>query len=341
MASNNLFSLILEQTEGGKDAVLVTVTAHAGSIPRSAGARMLVGKSGRLYGTIGGGKVEHQSIALAQELLDQKTSQSKAFILRPNELEDLGMICGGDVETYFQFIRGNDEAVISLMRECLAGFAKGEALWLFTDFTDETAWSMSLYRPGEASQTFSPGELQGLTKPYPFLSHEGGRRIYSEPIHFAEKVVIFGGGHVAQALSRVLSPLGFRCAVFEDRKDFLTQDLFPAAFDLVLGDFNRIGDALTLSPYDYAVVLTRGHVFDAIAEKYAIEQNCSYIGVIGSKTKVAAVRQRLLAQGISPESLDRVYSPIGLAIDAETPEEIAISIAAEMIRHRARTRKQA
>jgi xanthine dehydrogenase accessory factor len=284
---------------------------------------------------LGGGKVEYQSIVLVQELLDRKKSQSKAFMLRPNEVEDLGMICGGDVETYLQFIQGRDEAVMSLMGECLAGLEKNEALWLFTDFTNEAAWSMSLYRQGDSSQAFSAEALKGLTKTYALITDVEGRRIYSEPIHFAEKAVIFGGGHVAQELAPVLSRVGFRCVVFEDRKDFLNRDLFPTAFDLVLGDFNKIGDAITLNPHDYVVVVTRGHVFDAISEKHAIEQNCTYIGVIGSKTKVASVRQRLMAQGISQAALDKVYSPIGIDIDAETPEEIAISIAAEMIRHRA------
>ena len=339
MTMQELFSTILARCKAGEDTVLVTVTSHAGSIPRSAGAHMLVAKAGRLCGTIGGGKVEYESILLAQELLTRKTSRSKAFILHPNEIEDLGMICGGDVDTYLQFIQGRDDRFISLMEECLAGLDRDANLWLFTDFTDEAAWSMTLYQPGDEPAGFSREALKKLAQSSALLCEVEGRRIYSEPVNFAEKAVIFGGGHVAQELAPVLAHVGFRCAVFDDRSEFVSRDLFPTAAALVLGDFNRIGEAITLTPRDYAVVVTRGHVFDAIAEKHAIEQKCTYIGVIGSKTKVASVRTRLMAEGVPQEALDRVYSPIGIAIDAETPEEIAISIAAQMIQHRTQLRK--
>jgi len=151
-------------------------------------------------------------------------------------------------------------------------------------------------------------------------------------------VYIFGGGHIAQELVPLLSHLDFRCVVFDDREEFSKPELFPGAEKVLLGDFKHIGRFVALSENDYAVIVTRGHLWDLEAWAFALSSQASYIGVIGSKTKHEAVKARLRERGFDDSSINaaRVHAPIGMDIKSETPAEIAVSIAAELILIRAR-----
>jgi xanthine dehydrogenase accessory factor len=162
--------------------------------------------------------------------------------------------------------------------------------------------------------------------------------LYGEPINFAGKVFIFGGGHVAQALAPVLSTLGFRCVIFDNRKEFAGRGLFPAAYDVIAGDYGDIYKYIETGPNDYMVIVT--HAYDLVVLQQLISRPHAYTGVIGSKKKIAALKQQLGSGGIGGEILDSLSAPIGLPIHSETPEEIAISIAAEMIQRRAEKRRE-
>jgi len=133
----------------------------------------------------------------------------------------------------------------------------------------------------------------------------------------------------------VLSHVDFHCVVLEDRPEFLGKDLFPTAFETRRVDFNDIFKTVSLCERDYVVVMTRGHGFDYAVERQVLGAPARYIGVIGSARKTAGVNKMLLADGITPEQLERVTTPIGLSIHAETPAEIAISVAAQLIAVRA------
>jgi xanthine dehydrogenase accessory factor len=301
---------------------------------------MLVDKTGRLCGTIGGGAVEYKAIELALLLLGKRKSSRKTYRLHRNDEEELGMICGGDVDVYFQFIQGNDDAALALLRECLARLDRDENLWLITDLTLLSSWVMTLYNP-EGSPPLSglsDSDVKQLTRSIPVLVNIGGRRMYSEPVNFAGKVFIFGGGHVAQALEPVLTGVGFRCVVFDSRPEYVTRELFPGAYDLVTGDFSKIADRITITPNDYVVIVT--HNFDAVVEEQILRHECAYVGLIGSKAKTIALKKHLSEIGFSAEILDKVHAPIGLEIKSETPAEIAISIAGEMIMERALRRER-
>ena len=148
-------------------------------------------------------------------------------------------------------------------------------------------------------------------------------------------VYVFGGGHVAQALVPVLASVDFRCVVVEDRPEFARPELFPDAADVRLIPVEKLYEALDVRPEDYICVMTHGHGNDTECEAFALGTSARYIGVIGSRRKIAVVSERLMARGFTREDLARVHTPIGLAIGAETPAEIAVSIAAEMIKVRA------
>lgn len=160
--------------------------------------------------------------------------------------------------------------------------------------------------------------------------------MYVEPLRHAGSVYIFGGGHVGRALVPVLATVGFRVVMYDNREDFAKKENYPAASDVIFGDFSDLSDKVTLTANDYAVVMTPGHQADYEILAQVLRSDATYIGCIGSRTKVAKTRERLLGDGFSEANIARIHSPIGLPILAETPEEIAISIAGEMIEHRAR-----
>lgn len=239
---------------------------------------MLVSAQGRIAGTIGGGAVEYRSEQLAREALAAGRSRVERFQLRPNEVQDLGMICGGDVEVSFRYLAGGDEAAI--------------------------AWA----REEEARLTPS------------------GR------------VYIFGGGHVAQALVPALAAVDFRCVVLEDREDFCRPELFPGVEETRLIQNGDPAAYAGITAEDYVAVMTRGHKDDLTVQAQALKTPAKYIGVIGSRKKTAAVFAKLRDMGYTDADLQRITTPIGLSIKAETPAEIAVSIAAQLIQLRAETK---
>lgn len=321
---------------GQENMVLVTVVATSGATPRGAGARMLVGKQGRISGTVGGGSVEQRSIELAMETLEKRTSATKRFMLQKNQVEDLGMICGGNVTIFFRFIDSNDGRMLNICRMALEQFSEKETTWLITELTDSLDGAIGLYSeklgvtgdiPREAAES-----LSGQICTFEFKD----RQFYAEQILFSGFVYIFGGGHVSQELVPVLFHLDFRCIVFEDRPEFASRELFPNAIDVRLVDLTDVKEMERITADDYIIVLTRGHSFDQAVEEQALRTPARYIGVIGSRHKKAIVEKNIMENGFTREDLDRVTAPIGLmSIKAETPAEIAISIAGQLIAFRA------
>jgi xanthine dehydrogenase accessory factor len=338
MQMKDMFGAMLAKTGAGEDTVLVTIVAETGSSPRSAGAHMLVHRDGRVWGSIGGGTVEYAAIRFAGELLERRQSRRKTYRLHPNDEEELGMICGGDVEIFFQFIPGGDAKTIALLEECLGRLDRDEDLWLLMDLGDSAGWTMSLYGAGlpPADGRFSAEDIKALARNKAVLVQSGGRRLYGEPVNFAGRAIIFGGGHVAQALAPVLGSVGFRCVIFDNREEYVSRELFPAAYDLIAGDYERADELTGITPHDYIVIVT--HAFDLAVLRRVIFKPCAYIGVIGSKTKTAAVKAQLRAEGAGEDVIRFLCAPIGLPIRSETPEEIAVSIAGEMILRRAERR---
>ena len=331
-----LFATARKSMEKKQDLVFVTTISSSGSSPRGAGSKMLVLENGTSYGTIGGGNVEYVSIQHAREVLKQKQSCTRGFALHPDQVADLGMICGGDVVIFFQYISWENQDFYDLCTRILKSWDKNENTWLIFDITEETVWKAGLYEEQEG--------LTGLelSDPSPLLQTKAvqkvldGRKYYCEPLVQKGRVYIFGGGHVAQALVPVLARLEFRCVVFDDREAFSNPQVFPEAEQCILGDFNRISDYLSIQPQDYVCIMSRGHQYDYLIQKQILTTPAYYIGVMGSRKKKEVIRQKLLADGFSQEDISRITTPIGLDILAETPEEIAVSIAGQLIAERAK-----
>jgi xanthine dehydrogenase accessory factor len=155
--------------------------------------------------------------------------------------------------------------------------------------------------------------------------------VYIEPILPDEKLIIFGAGHITRSLAPLIKKAGFKVSVVEDSPDFLQKDKFPETEDLVLTDMEQFARDLPSDPWTYIVLLSRGFSKDKAILTQLIQKDFKYIGMIGSMTKIMAVKEDLQKQEIPKEAFSKLQAPIGLDIGGETPEEIAISIAAEMI----------
>lgn len=159
----------------------------------------------------------------------------------------------------------------------------------------------------------------------------GKMEFFIEPINLTPHIYIFGGGHCGYPLARLAHLAGFRYTVIEDRSEFAQPERFPDARDILFGDMEKTASHLKLGAMDYVAIVTRNHELDYQTLRQVIKQPAAYIGLIGSKSKKSRIIKRLEQDGISKKDIARIYSPIGLDIGAETPEEIAISILAEMI----------
>lgn len=318
----------------GEAGVLVTVTASSGSVPRGAGAHMLVAAGGRVWGSIGGGPVERRAEEEALAVLQSGTCAARRFCLGEGGARDVGMVCGGDVSVWFHVLSG--PRALERAEGALAALESGERCWL------------GLELPGGALAVH--GERRGTlggSVPREVLEALGGRPLqieaagglwYAEPLSGAGRVFVFGGGHVAQALLPALAAVGFRCVVVEDRPEFCDSRLFPGAAQVRLVEMDRLDQALEVGAEDYVCIMTRGHANDAACEAFALTTPARYIGVMGSRRKTAWVNGILREKGFTDADLARVTTPIGLDIGAETPAEIAVSVAAQLIQVRAQGR---
>jgi xanthine dehydrogenase accessory factor len=155
--------------------------------------------------------------------------------------------------------------------------------------------------------------------------------ILIEPIIPSPTLYIFGAGHISIPLSIIGKMLEFSVTVIDDRDDFANKDRFPAVEDIYAEDFTKVFKKLDINESSYIVIVTRGHAFDETVLEWAVTTPAFYIGMIGSKKKNQTIFNHLKQKGVSQDILDRVHAPIGLEIYAETPEEIAVSIMAEII----------
>ena len=332
-----LFEIMDRELKAGRDLTMVSVTATSGSTPRGAGARMIVGKEGRLYGTIGGGAVEYTCEHRAAQVLEDRRSYNHNYMLRKNEIQDLGMICGGDVSCHFQYISSDDEPVKEAVEYGLQLFKKGVDIWIITDVTDGAESGLAVYcrETGAKGMEVDKDFVDGLTD-QAIKVQINGRTLCAEQINSSQTVYIFGGGHVAQELVPALSRVKFNCIVIEDREEFANRELFEGVFDTRLIDMNNLESVCKeITADDYVCVMTRGHANDFQVERNVLKTNAGYIGVIGSRRKIAGVNERLRGEGFTDEDISRITTPIGLDIKAETPAEIAVSITAQLILERA------
>lgn len=321
---------IVHSLEAGQDVQLVSVIESGGSTPRGAGAMMAVFPDGSISGTVGGGNVEYEAVNLAKTLLLRKENAIRKFRFVQGDAASLGMVCGGDVTIHFQHLAAENAEQIRLLRELLTATGENTNLWLVRKFREEQVLEMGLGdRSGYRHLKETPPSDLLQNKP----CWQGNW--FALPVVRAGRVYIFGGGHVSQALVPAVAAVGFRPVVYDDRMEFARKELFPQAEETICASFAQVNDHVTITPDDYVVIMTRGHQADTEVLTQVLRSGANYLGCIGSKRKLAACREALLKAGFTEEEYRRLHAPIGLAIGAETPAEIAVSVTAELIAVRA------
>ena len=323
------FRTVIHALEHGRDVELVGVVEASGSTPRGAGAMLALFPNGTAMGTVGGGNVEFEAVNLAKELLAEGKNALRRFRFVQGDAASLGMVCGGDVTIHFQYLPAGDEAVLTVLRDLLAATERNADTWLVRRFEGEAVTGMGL--ADRDGVRYLPELPEGLLKDQP-VYRDGW---FALPAVKAGRVYIFGGGHVSRALVPVIAAVGFRPVVYDDRPEFADLALFPQAEEAVYGSFEEVAQRITVTADDYVVIMTRGHQADYEVLTQVLRSGAKYIGCIGSRRKLALCREKLLEKGFTAEEYARVHAPIGLAIGAETPAEIAVSVAADMIAVRA------
>ena len=247
-----MFEEISEAQRRGQPVVLCTVVATRGSVPRHAGAKMLVRADGTFTGTIGGGEMEMRTLRAALEVMHARVPRLVRFALQNPDAGDAG-VCGGEVE------------------------------------------------------------------------------IFLDPITVRPTLLVIGAGHVGRALVHLGRWLGFRVVISDDRADHCSPGAVPGADEYLCTPMAEVPRKCAIDSQTWIVMPTRGMPLDVEGLPHLLDTPFAYLGVIGSRRRWITARRELEARGFPREKLDRVRSPMGLEFNAETPEEIALSVLAEIV----------
>jgi xanthine dehydrogenase accessory factor len=339
----NLYSKLFHTLKSGKGAVLVRIVRRQGSAPRGVGSACLVDGDGSLYGTIGGGLLEYRAVEEAKVLLDKQVTSLSTITMTAKEVADEGMICGGSVQLFFEPILPGDPEAVDFFRRVDQLFRSGGRGTLVTQVRDgahamESDSRMLVMQDGCVAGNISSVELPEHTTRAQMIGLEGtDKRFFLEPVAQNPALLLFGGGHISTFVSPIAKTLGFHVTVCDDRNDFANRERFPEADEIFDMDYPAALENISITGASYIVIVTRGHGGDRDVLELVLKSGKSpaYVGMIGSIRKRDTIFQSLLERGIPQEMLNGVYSPIGLDIGAHTPEEIAVSIMAEIIRVKA------
>lgn len=296
--------------------MLAVITRKKGSAPRAPGAVMVVSESGRTAGTIGGGAIEHCATRDALRFLAEEQNAEETYTLTDAAARSIGMVCGGVNTVLFCRLTHRDLEDLTPASEDAFGF-----------FLAKEGSPRAVKRGDALALGLSPDDLNSYCR-------LEGREGFLLDLRRAPRAVIFGGGHVSRALVPVLHHVGFSVSVLENRREFLRAEDLSAADERILVDYREISRYFRIREDDYVVILTRGHESDTDVLLQTLSAHPRYLGMIGSRRKVALTQDILRERGFSEEDIHFVDSPIGLDIGAETPEEISLSIAAEIVARR-------
>ncbi|TKB25205.1 XdhC family protein [Desulfopila sp. IMCC35006] len=330
----------------GADLVLVTVSSQSGSTPRLAGAKMIVRRDGGIIGTIGGGMVEALAIKEADKCFADAHGTRRSFDLTNDDATITDMICGGKLELFLEFIRAND-ANRTVFQSLNAAMALGHRITLISPLdADSGDQRFVIDHKGRASRDDVPAQLlaavnqiRSSTSDCTLIEY-AGREYLASYFAVGGNLFLIGSGHVAACTAEAAARVGFRVIVMDDRSDFANRERFPQADEIkVLPSFAECFKEYDIDEDCYLVIVTRGHMHDMEVLDQALGTKAGYIGMIGSRKKRSAIYANLIKKGVKEAQLEQVHCPIGMAIKADTPEEIAVSIVGELIFQRATGRK--
>ena len=331
---------------------LITITSVLGSTPRKPGAKMLVFADGTTVGTIGGGCGEAEARREAFNVLSSHISKIHCLNMTADMAEEEGMVCGGIMELFIDYLdkerlsRLEDYAnpILITMIEAPEERLLGKKMFLknngdvFGDLGLDELNRAALERAKTGLKSCQP-ILISLDSEFKICDTSVTKatfRCLIEPPATVVQLLILGAGHIALPLATMAKIIGYEVTVVDDRPSFANAARFSTADTIICNDFERAIEGITINPQTFVVIITRGHRYDKVCLQKVIHQPAAYIGMIGSRKRVKALISELEEEGVPSALLQKLYSPIGLKIGAETPEEIAVSILGELIKvHRA------
>jgi xanthine dehydrogenase accessory factor len=360
---NDVFAEILRLQQQGQRAALCTIISSKGSLPMSGKAKMLVGDDGTMVGTVGGGCLEADVWAEAQRVVKKDISKIASFILTEQHAGESGLNCGGKVEIFIESVvpqrlnavfeeiariraAGEKGAIATVISSRIPPAMKEKSkLVLRADGTVVGAIGnggfIEEYVRQKAEEVMREDYLTVLQFE---IGDEEAQRwglqagetldVFVEPIVAIPTLYLFGGGHVSLQIAKIAKMVGFKVVVIDDRPAFANRERFPMADDTLVEDLYTVFERLRIDDQSYIVAVTRGHQHDEPVIEQAIRTEARYIGMIGSKRKISRMWKKLIERGANPDRLAQVHAPIGLEIGADTPEEIAVSVVAQLIQVR-------
>lgn len=310
--------------------VVATVINSRGSTPRTAGSKMIVYGDGQISGSIGGGPIERDAIERALLVIDSKRGEIISYDLRKDGLSnDLDLICGGQMEVMLEYVDTcrENELLYGTVRQKV----EKEEPFLWKVLIKEVDGGIELER--DIQEVTGKAGTKNL-KASLHKSVEG--LVFVEPVPPSQTAYIVGAGHVSREIAKLTIQIGIKTLIFDDRTSFANESRFPEADGIyVCPEYAKIFAPFEITLNSYIIIVTRGHSYDKEVLRQALKTGAGYIGMMGSRKKRTTIYDALMAEGFDSEELDRVHCPIGLPINAETPAELAVSIVAELIDHRA------
>lgn len=338
---------ILEQIRSGSGAALATVVRASGSTPQKPGSSALFSEKGLLAGTVGGGLLEGEVQHIAESVMISGTSDHFYFNLDSDQGSD-GAICGGEAEVLIDATPSSLLTVLEKMEESLSRRTDGFLLtgvskkhdrgrtirryWISGSGHEDLPIDMDTAFKEVIKDHLKHAERYGFIEiDLSSVPHQV-EMAYLEHIKPMPHLVIAGGGHIGKALAHLGSLLEFEVTVVDDRPEFASVDHIPDADHLVVSAIGPAMGEIKPGPDTYIVIVTRGHNHDGEALRACIGSGAAFIGMIGSSHKVGIMKKQFIdKQWATPEQWSAIHTPIGLSIGSKTVQEIAISIAAQLV----------
>lgn len=325
-----ILRFIETRLERKQSVVLLIVVQSSGSSPGRPGFKMVVTESDELYGSIGGGLMEVNLVGMARKFLSMADEEAfkiygntNVFTVYQDHRKDRpfssGMICSGKQRVIFFKIEPAQLENLQIISNSLTNHTRA--------ILQITQLSLQIITP-EMNQF---NDLWNSTDDFYFVEKE--RQIsYLEKLGLKNKLFIIGGGHCALALSEMMSRMDFHISLFDDRADLNTVAKNKFVHEKkIIASYEEIADFIDSGKNVYVVVMTLGYKFDEIVIRRLLDKDFKYFGVLGSRAKMKTLLKNLEKEGLPKQKLAALHTPVGLPINSRTPEEIAVSIAAEII----------
>ncbi len=337
----NTFTTLSDNLRNRDSLVLATIIKTRGSTPQVQGASAVFSPEGLIDGTLGGGILEGDAQIRAGTALIRMESVIYEFKLDSDIKSGEGAICGGSAMILLEICDEGKQQVFQDLADSLDKRIPGVLVTLITASSKQKTMISKIWvGSGHIDKEEFPGDLLSYTNEIRNCL-AGNSIVYFEDKDLAvfiqavvplPRLIIAGAGHIGKALANLGNLLEFEVTVIDDRPEFCNKENIPDADHLVIGE---IGEAIRLDPKTkdtYIVIVTRGHRNDAAVLRNCIASGIAYLGMIGSRTKIALMRRQFIDKGwATPAQLERLYAPIGLDIQSKTIQEIAISIAAQLV----------